>query len=143
MIRLSAGLPGWADGSPAATEYGRRIAISDPNLSGGPDWTGADVVIRKNRFILDRSTIMSQQGSTRNYKGGSFYQAMDKFGYFIQNDIRTLDQAGEWYYDPNSKTMNIYFGSGQPAPDVLASSVDTLVSIFLRRMGSVRSVLPT
>jgi len=106
-----------------------NTSISDPNLAGGPDWTGADVVIRKNRFILDRSTIISQQGSTLNYKGGSFYPATDKFGYFIQNDIRTLDQPGEWYYDPKSKIMSIYFGSGQPAPDVLASSVDTLVSI--------------
>jgi parallel beta-helix repeat protein len=106
-----------------------NTSITDANLAGGPDWTGADVVIRKNRFILDRSTIISQQGSTLNYKGGSFYPATDKFGYFVQNDIRTLDQPGEWYYDPKSRIMNIYFGSGQPAPDIMASSVDTLVSI--------------
>jgi len=106
-----------------------NTSITDAHLAGGPDWTGADVVIRKNRFIVDRSTIVSQQNSTLNYKGGSFYPATDKFGYFIQNDIRTLDQPGEWYYDPKSHTMNIYFGSGQPAPDIMASSVDTLVSI--------------
>lgn len=106
-----------------------NTSISDPNLAGGPDWTGADVVIRKNRFTLDRGTIVSQQGGTLNYRTGSFYPATDKFGYFIQNDIRTLDQPGEWYYDPKSRIMNIYFGSGQPAPDILASSVDTLVSI--------------
>jgi parallel beta-helix repeat protein len=104
-------------------------SLTDPNLAGGPDWTGADVVIRKNRFILDRNTVISQQGSTLNYRGGSFYPATDKFGYFIQNDIRALDQPGEWYYDPKSKTMNIYFGSGQPAADILASSIDTLVSV--------------
>src|SRR5580658_7965305 len=46
-------------------------SITDPGLSGGADWTGAEVVIRKNRFIIDRSTILSQQGGTLTYKGGS------------------------------------------------------------------------
>jgi parallel beta-helix repeat protein len=110
-----------------------NTAISDDNLAGGPDWTGADLVIRKNRFILDRNTIVSQQGSTLNYKGGAYYQPADRYGYFIQNDLRTLDQPGEWFYDPKARTMNVYFGAGQPPADVLASSVDTLVSIHNRQ----------
>jgi parallel beta-helix repeat protein len=104
-------------------------SITDPSLAGGTDWTGAEVVIRKNRFIIDRNTILSQQGGTLTYKGGSYYQPTDRFGYFIQNDIRTLDQAGEWYYDPKEHTMNIYYGAGPVPPDVMASSVETLVTI--------------
>ena len=110
-----------------------NTAITDPGLAGGPDWTGADVVIRKNRFIIDRIPIVSQQGSTLTYKKGTYYQPMDNYGYFIQNDIRTLDQPGEWYYDPKQHTMNIYFGAGQPTAKVLASSIDTLVSIQNRQ----------
>ena len=104
-------------------------SITVDNLDGGPDWTGADLVIRKNRFILDRNVILSQQGNTLAYRNGSIYGPTDKFGYFIQNDIRTLDQAGEWYYDPKTRTMNMYFGSGQPPADIMASGADTLVTI--------------
>jgi parallel beta-helix repeat protein len=104
-------------------------SITDNGLSGSTDWTGAEVVIRKNRFIIDRNTVLSQQGGTLTYKGGSYYQPTDGFGYFIQNDIRTLDQPGEWYYDPKAQTMNIFYGAGPVPPDVMASSVETLVTI--------------
>ena len=106
-----------------------NTSITDNNLSGGQDWTGADVVIRKNRFIIDRNTILSQQGGTLSYKGGAYYQPTDGYGYFIQNDIRTLDQPGEWYYDPKAQAMNIYYGSGPVPPDVMASSIENLLSI--------------
>ncbi|HET6252737.1 MAG TPA: right-handed parallel beta-helix repeat-containing protein [Puia sp.] len=104
-------------------------SITDNSLPGSTDWTGAEVVIRKNRFIIDRSAILSQQGGTLTYKGGSYYQPTDHFGYFIQNDIRTLDQPGEWYYDPKAHTMNIFYGGGPVPPDVMASSVETLLTI--------------
>ena len=110
-------------------QHSGNNSITDNSLAGGNDWTGADLVIRKNRFILDRSTILSQQGGTLTYKGGSFYQPTDNFGYFIQNDIRTLDRPGEWYYDPKAHTMNMYYGAGPVPPDVMASSVDTLVTV--------------
>lgn len=106
-----------------------NTAITDNNLSGGTDWTGADLVIRKNRFILDRNIIVSQQGGVLTYKGGAYYAASDKFGYFIQNDIRTLDQPGEWYYDPKTHLMHVFFGAAGPPAAVMASCIDTLVSI--------------
>src|SRR5579872_3492007 len=111
-------------------QHNGNTSITDNSLSGGADWTGAEAVIRKNRFIIDRNTIISQQGGTLTLKGGSvYYQPTDNFGYFIQNDIRTLDQDGEWYYDPKAHAMNLYYSSGSVPGDVDASSVDTLVVI--------------
>jgi parallel beta-helix repeat protein len=108
----------------------KHESISDDNLGSGPDWSGAEVVMRKNRFILDRSRIVSQSGNTIMYKSGNYYEPTDKFGYFIQNDIRTLDQKGEWYYDPAARAMSVYFGDADPSGvDIRASSVDTLVVI--------------
>lgn len=109
--------------------HNANTSITDNNLSGGTDWTGAEVVIRKNRFIIDRNTILSQQGGTLSYKGGAYYQPTDGYGYFIQNDIRTLDQPGEWYYDPKAQAMNIYYGAGPVPPDVMASSIENLLTI--------------
>ncbi len=104
-------------------------SITDNSLSGSTNWAGAEVVIRKNRFTIDRNAILSQQGGTLNYKGPGYYQPADGFGYFIQNDIRTLDQPGEWYYDPKAHMMNIFYGAGPVPPDVMASSVETLIVI--------------
>ncbi len=106
-----------------------NTSFTDDNLANGPDWTGADVVIRKNRFILDRNIILSQQGNSISYKGGAFYPPTDKYGYFIQNDIRTLTQNGDWYYDPRGHVMNMYFDAGNPPGEILASGIDTLVYI--------------
>ncbi|HEV3413535.1 MAG TPA: right-handed parallel beta-helix repeat-containing protein [Puia sp.] len=117
------------DGYLTIQSHNGNSSITDPGLSAGTDWTGAEVVIRKNRFIIDRNTILSQQGGVLTYKGGSFYQATDRFGYFIQNDIRTLDRPGEWYYDPKAHTMSIFYGAGPVPPDVMASSVETLLTI--------------
>jgi parallel beta-helix repeat protein len=55
---------------------------------------------------------------------------MDQFGFFIQNDIRTLDRKGEWYYDPRSRTMNLCFGGDDPSGTaIMAGNVDTLIAI--------------
>ena len=108
----------------------KNQSLTDDDIGKGPDWTGAEAVIRKNRFILDRNRILSQSGNTLNVKSPSYYEITDQFGYFIQNDIRTLDQKGEWYYDPKTRAMNAYFGSDDPSgTPILAGSVDTLVVI--------------
>jgi parallel beta-helix repeat protein len=108
----------------------KNQSVKDDNLGKLPDWTGAEIVIRKNRFILDKSLIVSQTGNTIVYKGGSYYEPTDQFGYFIQNDIRTLDRRGEWYYDPGTRAMNLYFGETDPSGvEIKVSAVDTLVVI--------------
>ncbi len=97
-----------------------------PNL----DWTSAEIVVRKKHYVIDRNRIISQAGSTLNYKSGSQYEPGDGFGFFIQNHIATLDQFGEWYYDPSSKQLNLYFGKGQPSGfTIKASNIDVLVTI--------------
>lgn len=108
----------------------KNRSVSDDNLENLPNWTGAEIVIRKNRFILDKSFIVSQSGNTITYNGGSYYEPTDQFGYFIQNDIRTLDRKGEWYYDPANRTMNLFFGETDPSGvEISASAIDILVGI--------------
>ena len=74
-------------------------SITSSSLTGAPNWTGAELVSKKNRWILDRNVITTQSGSTLTYTSGSYialtnslnYTPTDGFGFFIQNDIRTLD----------------------------------------------------
>ena len=105
-------------------------SINSSGLSGSPNWTGAEVVIRKNQWIIDRNKITQQDGNTINYNSGSKYPAQDKFGFFIQNDPKTLDEFGEWYFDALSNKLLIFFGSINPSSaDVEVSTKPVLISI--------------
>ncbi|WP_147205338.1 right-handed parallel beta-helix repeat-containing protein, partial [Segetibacter aerophilus] len=106
-----------------------NTAISDSKMSG-LNFTGGDVVIRKNRWVLDRNRITNHSGNTLNYASQSGYLADKGYGYFIQNHVKTLDQEGEWYYDRAEKKIGIYTTGGVAAlQNVRASTVDVLVSI--------------
>ncbi len=81
------------------TSHLGRTSITDNSLTGYPDWTNAEVVIRKNRWTIDRSHITNHGGNLIEYKSGSVNDAKNGFGYFIQKSIHTLDEFGEWYYN--------------------------------------------
>ena len=100
-------------------------SITDNQLTSTTNWTGAEVVVKSKRWILDRCIITSQVGSTINYSPALTYNPYDNYGYFFQNDIRTLDLPNEWYYNSSTKKMNVY-----SLPSKFnASTVDVLVTI--------------
>jgi parallel beta-helix repeat protein len=110
--------------------HNKTSSFTDSSLSRIPDWTGGEVVIRKNRYIIDHSRITSQNGNMISYASATFYEPTDKFGYFIQDHIKTLDEKGEWYYNPASKTVSLYFGKDDPGSEIIGgSTVDTLLTM--------------
>ncbi len=104
-------------------------SITDNELPSSPNWKGADVVIRTNHWTIDKSTITSHSGHTLVYSAGvNQSQARDQYGYFIQNDLRTLDVKGEWYYNPSTKKVSMFFGSaGASGSTVKAATKDNLI----------------
>ena len=90
------------------------------------DWTGAQVVLRKYRWILDKYTITSASGNTVNFtNGGDAIQT--GWGYFIQNDVRTLTLQNEWCYNATTKKISIYSTSTPVNVDV--PTVDVAVNV--------------
>ncbi len=111
-------------------------SITDNQLSASINWTGAEVVIRKNRWTIDRRLVTQHSGNTLNYEAGSKDAPTNGYGYFIQNSEKTLDQFGEWYFDASRKTMMVFFGSKDPSSyHVKTSSGTNLVDI--RRSNNV------
>lgn len=91
-------------------------SIRDDQLgASGNYWQGAELVVRVRRWILDRSKIISHTSNTITYSPKMTYEPYNKMGYFIQNSLKTLDRFGEWYYNPSTKKLSVYFGSGNPA----------------------------
>ena len=91
---------------------GRGQITSQQGLS--TDWTGAEAVIRSTSWVLDRATIANQNGNTMTLKSSIQYEPTDGWGYFIQNHPATLDQVGEWYYNPSDKTIRIFDNQNNP-----------------------------
>jgi hypothetical protein len=99
--------------------------ITDPSLAGTSFGTG-ELVLRVNHYTMTRNIISSQSGDTIRYtaKNGT---ATTGWGFFIQNNLNTLDTVGEWWYDSTAHLMHIYL------PDttvpVQVGVVDTLINL--------------
>ncbi|MEO5593827.1 MAG: right-handed parallel beta-helix repeat-containing protein [Chitinophagaceae bacterium] len=112
-----------------------NFLVTDNELGSSQDWSGADIVIRKNRYITDRGKIIQQTGNSLFYTGTSSYEAVDSFGYFIQNHPATLDQRGEWCYNGISKKMTLYLNAGENpnGQEIKASLYNTLLQVWNKR----------
>lgn len=107
--------------------------ITDNELTGAPNWTGAEVVIRKNYWTLDRNLVTQHNNGTLQFISPTAHPLLDNYGYFFQNHLQTLDKWGEWYYDPAQKKIKIFFGAAGPGSSIVKiGTVDTLVSIQSR-----------
>jgi parallel beta-helix repeat protein len=94
------------------------------------NWTGAEVVIRKNRWVIDKSTVIDHTGNTIRYAPGTKALPTDGYGYFIQNNLKTLDRTGEWYFDIAQNKMFVCFGNKNPDSYVVKTSfAGSLVTI--------------
>lgn len=90
------------------------------------NWVGGTVVIRKNHWILDKSTIIHQSGNTIDFTNPTNYNSQNGWGFFIQNTKEACDIQNEWWYSA-SKKIGIY-SSSTPA-GVRVAAVDNLVDI--------------
>jgi hypothetical protein len=81
------------------------------------NWTGALVHIKTERWMLVNRQVTSTSGQTLTLndalscRGGT----CAGWGYFINNHLVTLDQDGEWYYDPGINHVYLYAADGPPA----------------------------
>jgi parallel beta-helix repeat protein len=116
-----------ASGWLTVTSHAGSTSMTSTGLSGTPDWTGAEAVIRAGDFIMNRATITSQSGGTLTLSPPNGDEPIDGFGFFIQDDARTLDRQDEWYFSPSTKKITIY-STTQPT-DVRVAAIENLLTI--------------
>ena len=100
----------------------------------GGNWVGGTAVTRGERWILDRSVVTAQSGGTLTLgpaENGSTYGLKDGWGFFIQDHPATLDQAGEWYFDPAAKKIRLY-APARPADGTLEATTATADAVSIR-----------
>ncbi|WP_448701375.1 right-handed parallel beta-helix repeat-containing protein [Mucilaginibacter sp. AW1-3] len=105
-------------------------SITDNELSDIVNWTNADIVIRKNRWTIDKSEITGQSAGNITYAIGNKAIPTDGYGYFIQNSERTLDQFGEWFFDKKRNAIMVYLGKQNPVSlSINVSTIKSLVNV--------------
>lgn len=101
--------------------HSTTVSITNTGMGDATDWEGADVVINKNWWILERSHVTDHTGDVLTYSvysGISYSYIIDGRYFFIQNDLRCVTGGNEWYHDyaagrfyiwgdPSTKTVKI------------------------------------
>lgn len=99
--------------------------ITDYELSSSPSWVGAELVIRTSHWTLDRFKVNTHSGNKLTFtQNAGTYIPRAKYGYFVQNHLRTLDQLGEWAYDKATKKLTMFFGSNLPSDFKVKASIE-------------------
>ncbi|MFD2934253.1 NPCBM/NEW2 domain-containing protein [Spirosoma flavum] len=105
------------------------------------NWTGGEAVFRPVTWILNRAKITGKTGNTLTLEGGGNYDISDNWGYFIQNHPATLDQVGEWYYNPANKTIQLYDDQTNPnGKTITATTFSDVVNLSNVSFVSVRNL---
>lgn len=99
-------------------------------LTGTPNYTGAEGVVRTAAWVIDVKRISSQSVGTLNFTPQHLTYTPNPTnsfrgnGYFIQNSIYTLDQQYEWYETDTARKFIVY---STASPNVQYSTIDTLI----------------
>ncbi len=106
------------------------------------DWSGAIVHIKNIRWSMLSRQVTASSGATLTLNEGlsclvSGWADCEGWGYFINNHRSTLDQDGEWYYDPAARRVYLYSASG--LPDGIEGSVVLEEGETLRQGGIMLS----
>ncbi|MGE5457744.1 MAG: SwmB domain-containing protein [Methanococcaceae archaeon] len=120
--------------------FGGNTQLTDAAIdAASTNWTGAEVVIRPDEFRIERALISSHSSHTLTFSSISEGAVIGN-GYFIQNDLRTLDVTNEWYYngtkfyiygDPSTRKVSVSaYTNG-----VVINSYDNIVFDHLKITG--------
>lgn len=106
--------------------FSGRTQITDNELSGSPNWTGAEFVLRSHPFRLIRTTVTSHSGNTIAYPDPLDVAIKNGFGYFFVNDLKAIDEEGEWAYKPSTGVLYVY-SSSNPNTDNYSFAKEDIV----------------
>ena len=115
-----------ANGGYLTFQSGTQTSITSSGLTGTPNYTGKECVVRTAVYILDVVKVASQSTSTLNFDRNLTYNSNGTGGngFFFQNDSTFLDVEGEWSMDSVTKKLCVYSAT---SPVVQVSVIDTIV----------------
>ncbi len=105
-----------------------RNKLSSQSIPDGAKWQGAELVVRNQRWVLDRVPVLSTNGDTLTIEPTS-YNISTEFGFFVCNHPETLDKNGEWCFNKKTKILTIYLETDPSGSVIEASTTENIISI--------------
>lgn len=104
---------------------------SDLQLPAGVTLTaGTSIRIRTFDWIFDERKIASVSGSQINLDQPSSFPLYKGWGYFLTGQLWMLDEPGEYYFDPASKTVYVWMPDSEaPGDRVSIAQLDPGIDI--------------
>ena len=115
-------------------------SISSLSLSSSPNWTGGEAVVRTRAWLLDRILISAHSGNSIVLGRSTTMEVLNNFGFFIQNHLSTLDQDGEWYFNPANKKFYLYFSSDPRSLNTEATAFESNIQIENKQYLSIQNL---
>lgn len=103
--------------------------ITDNELPASPSWAGAEVVVRAYKWRLVRTRVSTHSGNTLTIPASDNIELKDGFGYFFVNDLKAVDEEGEWAYNSSTGTVYLYTTTDPNTASFSYAKFDTLVNI--------------
>lgn len=119
---------------------GTTVITDSECNSATTDWDGAELVFKIDLDMnWQRCPITSHSGTSLTITNSATIG--DGYGYFIQKDLKTLDQFGEWYFNNTTDTLYIYFGSEVPTDyDINISIRNTLIDVTTKDDVTIKNI---
>ena len=105
-----------------------RNKLNSQSIPDGAKWQGAELVVRNQRWVLDRVPILATKGDTITIEPTS-YNISSEFGFFVTNHPAALDKNGEWCFNKETKKLTLYSETDPSESVIEVSSMENLISI--------------
>lgn len=118
-----------------------RASFVDNQLTGTPNFTGAEVVIKKSNWTIDRGAVTNHTTNTVTYTSGSSNnpQSSGEYKYFFQKSLNCLLKFGDWYSD--GTTFYMYFGANSPdSYTIKAGGSDYTVYLYQKNYNKLENL---
>lgn len=104
-------------------------SITDADLPISPNFTGAELVLYKSNWTIDRSLITDHTNHTLTYTSGSAWAMQSTGGnkYLIQNSLACLTYHGAWFCDGTN--FYVYLDTAPENYVIKAGSADYTISL--------------
>jgi len=102
--------------------------LSSQSIPDASRWQGAELVVRNQRWVLDRVPVLSTNGDTLTIEPVS-YNISSEYGFFVCNHPATLDKNGEWCFNKATKKLTLYSEENPSMSAIEASTIENLISI--------------